>query len=149
MTGGRYVLQFPTFSEFDYVMGINDRDGAISRSQVFYWLDYGKLKEIINVTPSYQEISVEASGKNRVLDEVIIEPIPALTQSVTLAEDATLTIIVPNVGNIQTTNGSVASGGWTKSDNKLVITALATGSATITVYNTDNDLILTINVTVS
>ena len=142
-----YVLQFPTFTQYEQTVSICDRSGYISRSPIFAWMMYGKLPETTTVVPSRVDQSIIPSAKNRYLEEVIVKGIAEVTQDVTLAVGATLTITSIGVGSVTSSNTSITTGIY--ADNLITITAVAAGSAVIKVFDTANDLMYTINVTVS
>ena len=144
---GRYVLQFPTFTEFENAIQICDRDGVISRSQVFYWLDYGKLKESPTVAPTYIDQNIEPSGRNRVLEEVFVSAIPQNTYSVKLAATATLVINNPSAHSAVSSNTAYAT--VAVANGVVTITAVATGTAVVTIKDIDSNTIAVVNVTVS
>ena len=142
-----YVLQFPTFTQYEQASAICNRDGCITRSPIFAWLMYGKLPETTTVVPSRVDQSITPSAKNRYLEEVIVKGIATVTQNVTLAVGAALTISSIGVGSVVSSSTSIATG--TYADNLITITGVAAGSTVIKVYDTSNDLMYTINVTVS
>lgn len=142
-----YILQFPTFTQYEQTVSVCDRDGSISRSPIFTWLMYGKLPETTTVVPSRVDQSITPSAKNRYLEEVIVKGISAVTQTVTLAVGATLLISTIGVGSVSSSSTSIATG--EVSDNIITITGVSAGSAIITVKDTSNDLMYTVNVTVS
>lgn len=142
-----YVLQFPTFTEYDYVMSMCDRDGVIRQNQVFTWLDYGKLSESPTVVPNYSTVVVEPSSRNRYLRDVTVIAIPPITYTVSLAAAATLTITNPAIGTATSSNTAYATASIV--NGTLTITGVAAGTAIVTVYDTNNDLMYTITVTVA
>lgn len=144
-----YVLQFPTFTEFENLINICDRDNAISRSQIFTWLTYGKLSESVTVVPLRVEQSITASGSRRYLDEVIVEPIKPSTATVTLATGATMTLTVTGVGKVESSAPAYATAKLSTSTKTVTITGVAAGTSVVTVYDTNNDLVTTITVVVS
>lgn len=142
-----YVLQFPTFTQYDLLVSMADRDNIISTSRVFTWLLYGKIGESTTVQPRYTQVSVEPSAKNRYLTDVIVDPIPTITYGVTLAASATMTISNSAIGTVSTSNSSVATTSY--SDGVVTITGVAAGTAVITVKDVSNDNMYIINVTVA
>lgn len=144
---GRYVLQFPTFTEFQNAIQICDRDGAISRSQIFYWLNFGKLKESPTVAPTYVDQSVQPSAKNKILNEVFVSAIPQNTYSVTLATSATL--VINNEAAYSATSNNAAFATVAVASGVVTITAVAAGTAVVTIKDIDNNTIAVVNVTVS
>lgn len=142
-----YVLQFPTFTEYDYVTSMCDRGGVIRQNQVFTWLTYGKLAESPLAVPMYQTVTVEPSSVNRYLEQVTVSPIPSISYTVKLAAAATMTITNPAISKAVSTNTAYVTAAVV--DGTLTITGVATGTATITVSDDNDNLMYTIVVTVA
>lgn len=142
-----YVLQFPTYTEYDYVSGICDRNRVISENQVFTWLVYGKISESPLVVPSYSQINVEPSSNRRYLTDVTVDGILPTSYTVSLAASATMTITNPSIGTATSSNTAYATAAV--ADGVLTITGVAAGTATITMKDTNNNTMGTIVVTVA
>ena len=142
-----YVLQYPSFTSFNYAMDLINRDDLISQSEVFNWMVYGKIGESITLTPTYSQVYQQADSKNRYLYEVTVNPIPADAMTAKLAVGATMTITNKEIRTATTSNASYATA--TVADGVLTITGVAAGTATITVKNEAADTMYTIVVTVA
>lgn len=142
-----YSLQFPTFTEYQYAMDSMDRTGVISNSKVWSWLLYGRLPESIYVVPQYTTVEVEASGKNRYLTDVTVRGIEPANITVSLATAATLTLKTIGMGSATSSNTAYATAAIV--GDVLTITAVAAGTAVITVKDKANDTMYTVTVTVA
>lgn len=142
-----YVLQYPSFTAFDLVTGMCDRDNVITNSRIYNWLIYGKLPESLSLTPQYAQVYSEANGKNRYIHDVTVEPIPSGVSTVSLAAGSTMTITNPLIVSATSSNTAYATA--TVLDGVLTITGVAAGTAAITVKDKANDLMYTITVTVA
>ena len=142
-----YVLQYPNFTTYDLATSMCDRDGSIKNSQLYGWLMYGKLGESITLTPLYDQVYSTPAAKNRYIQDVTVEPIPSGVASVTLAAGATFTITNPLSKSATSSNTAYATA--TVVDGILTIKAVATGTATVKVFDKNQDLMYTITVTIS
>ena len=142
-----YVLQYPNFTTYDLATSMCDRDGSIKNSQLYGWLMYGKLGESITLTPLYDQVYSTPAAKNRYIQDVTVEPIPSGVASVTPATGATFTITNPRSKSATSSNTAYATA--TVVDGILTIKAVATGTATVKVFDKNQDLMYTITVTVS
>lgn len=142
-----YVLQYPSFTAFDLVVNTCDRDGCIKNSQFYNWMLFGKLPQSVNVTPSYAQQFLTADGYNRYIQNVEVNPIPPSVSTVSLATSATMTLTAKQMAKATSSNTAYATA--TVSGETLTITGVAAGTAVVTVYNKDNDVMYTITVTVA
>lgn len=142
-----YVLQYPSFTAFDLVVNTCDRDGCIKNSQFYNWMMFGKLPQSVNVTPSYAQQFLTADGYNRYIQNVEVNPIPPSVSTVSLATSATMTLTAKQMAKATSSNTAYATA--TVSGETLTITGVAAGTAVVTVYNKDNDVMYTITVTVA
>lgn len=142
-----YVLQYPSFTTFDLVVNTCDRDGCIKNSQLYNWMMFGKLPQSVNVTPSYAQQFLTADGYNRYIQNVEVNPIPPSISTVSLATSATMTLTAKQMAKATSSNTAYATA--TVSGETLTITGVAAGTAVVTVYNKDNDVMFTITVTVA
>lgn len=142
-----YILEFPTFTSFDYALSTIDRDNAIETSNVFIWLTYGKISESPVVTPTYHTTNVGPSSRRRYIDDVIVNAIPNTIG--TAAIGTTGSIILNNTQFDSATTSNAAYATATVANGVLTISGVAAGTATINVYDRNKDLIYTLTVTVS
>jgi hypothetical protein len=140
------ILQYPTYKTFTCEVD-NRQVASVPQNIVTSWMLYGKLPQTVFFNPTYRDYTVIADGANRYLSSVTVSAIPTTKMTVSLAAGATLTI-----GNAQAVNGvSIDEGIATVSiaSKTITITGVAAGTTSVTVSDTNNDLIYTIDVTVA
>lgn len=139
------ILEYPNINAESYALNLCNRDNVLC-SPVYNWMMYYKLPTDISVNPKYTKNIITESAKNRYLRSVEISAINPAVIEVTLAANATATFNFTGISTAETSNATFAT---VDVENGVAkVTAVAAGTATITIYDSTKNIIATITVTI-
>jgi hypothetical protein len=141
------ILQYPFINASNFTVTSCLSTDVIKCNPVYNWLLYGKIAETGYSTPEYQTVTTLPSGKNRYLSSVVTTAIPASSGTVSLAVGGELILTIPQSVKVETSDVAIASAEIT--NEATTITAVAAGTATVTISDSVGNTISTIDVVVA
>lgn len=138
------ILSIPFVTPYTYAKTFC---GGIRSNPTYDWLLWGKLPEDVVVNPSADTQVISASGVNKYLQSVTINPIIPISGTVTLAAAATATYTIKDAVTVVSSTPAAATAAIT--NGVVTITGVAAGTSTVTVEDINGDLLATIVVTVA
>lgn len=120
---------------------------TIKNTPIYNWLMWGRIAENPVITPSMQTQEVMPSAKNRYLNSVKVLKNAVIESTVTLEVGAEASYTFAAAKSLTLTDETVAT--VTLEDGVVNILGVVAGSTVITVKDSNNDTIATINVTIA
>lgn len=138
------ILRIPYITPLSYMSNFCT---AMPNNSLYNWLIWGRIAENPVVTPTMREQVIMPSAKNRYLNSVTIVKNAVVNSTITIEVGAEATYTFAEAKTLTNTSDNIATA--TLADGVLTILGVVAGSTTITLKDSNNDTVATIEVTVA